>query len=144
MVTFTDAEPIVEPKKVAVKYRYYISIEAMTNLLKRFEYDPETVFVQNGWWDISKPPTYTDSIKYEMFDTRVSGIGFFESYTNKLPSIVMNVEEQKVYIIDDRHIKEVNEVATNKDVIFLVLTFDRVFSENCTWDSILQDFKTDK
>lgn len=131
MVTFTDAEPIIEPKKVAVKYRYYISIGAMTNLLTRLGYDPETVFIQNGWWDIPRPPEYT----------RVSGIGFFESYTNKLPSIVMDVEKQTVHIIDDRHIKEVNGAATIKDVVFLVLTFDRVFSENCTWDSILQDFK---
>jgi len=136
MLTFTDAEPIIEAKKVAVKYHYYISIIAMTSMLVRLEYDPDTLYIQNGWWDIPLPPQYADNVAYKLPPSRVAGIGFFEDFTDKLPSIVMDVEKQQVYILDERHIKEIKE-KTGKSVISLIATFDQVFGDNVTWEVII-------
>lgn len=138
MLTFTDAEPIIEAKKVAIKYRYYISIITMTSMLVRLEYDPDTLYIQNGWWDITLPPQYVDDVIYEQPPSRVSGIGFFEDFTNKFPSIVMDVEKQKVYILDERHIKKIKE-KTGKSILSLIVTFDRIFGDNATWEVLVNE-----
>lgn len=136
MLTFTDAEPITEAKKVAVKYRYYISIIAMTSMLVRLEYDPDTLYVQNGWWDIPLPPQYADDVAYKLPPSRVAGIGFFEDFTNKLPSIVMDTEKQQIYILDERHINKIKE-KTGESVISLIVTFDQVFGDSATWEMLV-------
>ena len=138
MLTFSDAEPIVEAKKVAVKYRYYISIIAMTSMLVRLEYDPDALYIQNGWWEIPLPPQYADNVAYELPPNRVTGIGFFEDFTDKLPSIVMDVEKQQVHILDERHIKEIKE-KTGKSVISLIVTFDRAFGDSATWEVLVNE-----
>ena len=138
MLTFTDAEPIIEAKKVAVKYRYYISIIAMTSMLVRLEYDPDTLYIQTGWWDIPLPPQYVNNVVYEQPPSRVAGIGFFEDFANKLPSIVMDIEKQQVHILDDRHIKEIKE-KTGKNIISLTVTFDRIFGDSATWEVLVNE-----
>lgn len=138
MLTFTDAEPVTEAKKVAVKYRYYISIIAMTSMLVRLEYDPDTLYVQNGWWDIPLPPQYADDVAYKLPPSRVTGIGFFEDFTNKLPSIVMDVEKQRIHILDERHITKIKE-KTGESVISFIVTFDRVFGDSVTWEMLVNE-----
>lgn len=138
MLTFTDADPIIEAKKVAIKYRYYISIIAMTSMLVRLEYDPDALYIQNGWWDIPLPPQYADNVAYTQPPSRVAGIGFFEDFANKLPSIVMDVEKQQVHILDERHIKELKE-KTGKSIVSLIITFDRVFGDSVTWEVLLNE-----
>ena len=136
MLTFKDAEPIIEAKKVAVKYRYYISIIAMTNMLVRLEYDPDALYIQNGWWDIPLPPQYADNVACKLPPSRVAGIGFFEDFTNKLPSIIMDVEKQRVHILDERHVKEIKD-KTGKNIISLIVTFDQVFGDSVTWEVLV-------
>lgn len=138
MLTFTDTEPIIEAKKVAIKYRYYISIIAMTSMLVRLEYDPDALYIQNGWWDIPLPPQYADNIAYNQPPRRVSGIGFFENFANKLPSIVMDVEKQRVYILDERHIKKIKE-KNDKSIDLLIIPFDRVFGDRATWEELVNE-----
>lgn len=138
MLTFTDAEPVIEAKKVAIKYHYYISIIAMTSMLVRLEYDPDTLYIQNGWWDIPLPPQYADNIAYKQPPSRIAGIGFFKDFDDKLPSIVMDVEKQLVHILDERHIKEIKE-KTDKSIVALTVTFDRVFGDSATWEVLVKE-----
>jgi len=138
MLTFTDAEPIIEAKKVAINYRYYVSIIAMTSMLVRLNYDPDVLYIQNGWWDIPLPPQVGNNIVYEQPPSRVAGIGFFEDFSDKFPSIVMDVEKQLVHILDDRHIKEIKE-KTGRSVVLLTGTFDRVFGDSITWEMLLNE-----
>ena len=142
MLTFTDAEPITEAKKVAVKYRYYISIIAMTSMLVRLEYDPDTLYVQNGWWDIPNTSLYEDDVVYAQLPDRVTGIGFFEDFTNKLPSIVMDVEKQRIHILDERHITKIKE-KTGESIISLIVTFDQVFGDSATWEMLVNEMVKD-
>lgn len=142
MLTFTDTKPIIEAKKVAVKYRYYISIIAMTSMLVRLEYDPDTLYVQNGWWDIPLPPQYADNVAYKQPPSRVAGIGFFEDFNNKLPSIIMDTEKQQIYILDERHINKIKE-KTGKSIIYLTVTFDRVFGDSVTWEMLVNEITED-
>ena len=138
MLTFTETEPIIEAKKVAIKYRYYISIIAMMSMLVRLEYDPDALYIQNGWWNVSLSPQYADNIAYTQPPSRVAGIGFFEDFSDKHPSIVMDVEKQQVHILDDRHIKEIKE-KTGKSVIYLTVEFDRVFGDKATWEMLVNE-----
>ena len=107
-------------------------------MLVRLEYDPDTMYIQNGWWDIPLPPQYADNVVYEQPPSRVSGIGFFEDFTDKLPSVVMDVEKQQVHILDARHIKEIKK-KTGKSVVLLTGTFERVFGDSITWEMLLNE-----
>ena len=138
MLTFTDAKPIIEPKKIAVKYHYYIPIIAMISMLIRLEYDPDILYIQNGWWDIPLPLQYADNVAYKQSPNRVVGIGFFEDFDDKFPAIVMNVEKQEVYILDDQHINQIKE-KTGKHIISLTISFDRVFGDSATWEMLLDE-----
>ena len=138
MLSFTDEEPIIEAKKVAVKYHYYISIIAMTNMLLRLEYNPDTMYIQNGWWDVPLPPQYADNVAYEQPPIRVVGIGFFEDFSDKRPAIVMNVEKQMIYIIDERHLNEIAK-KTKESPYGLEVSFDRVFGDNTTWKTLVYE-----
>ncbi len=138
MLTFSDAESIIEAKKVPTQYRYYVSIIAMAGMLIRLEYNTDTLFIQNGWWEFPSPPQYADDVPYTQPPIRFAGIGFFEDFSNKLPSIVMDVEKQQVYILDERHINEIKE-KTGKNVISLTVTFDRVFGDSATWEVLVNE-----
>ena len=138
MLSFTDEEPIIEAKKVAVKYHYYISIITITNMLLRLEYNPDTMYIQNGWWDVPLPPQYADNVAYIQPPTRVDGIGFFEDFADKLPSIIVDVKKQQVYILDKRHVDEIEE-KTSKSIVYLVVTFNRLFDDNATWKTLINE-----
>lgn len=134
---------MIEYKKVDTKYLYYnsiiaVSVIAVTSMLVRLEYDPVALYIQNGWWDILPSPQYADDIIYRHIPIRVSGIGFFEDFTDKLPSIVIDVEKRQIHILDERHIKTIKE-KTCKSVIYLTVTFDRVFGDNATWEMLINE-----
>lgn len=138
MLTFSDAEPIIEAKKVPVKYRYYIPIIAMTDMLIRLTYDPDTLFIKNGWWDIELPIEYADDLAYALPPSRVVGIGFFENFNDNTPSIVMDTEKQIVHILDKRHL---NEIATKSNRVTspFTISFDLVFGHKITWADIVKE-----
>lgn len=139
MLSFDEYEPhILEPKKVPVKYRYYISILAMTSMLLRLEYNPDTLYIQNGWWDIPLPLQYSDNVAYNQPPSRVAGIGFFEDFNNNLPSIVIDVIKQEIYIIDERHINEINK-KTGRSCLYITITFDRAFDKMSSWKTIINE-----
>lgn len=138
MLSFTDEESLIGAKKVAVKYHYYISIIAMTNMLLRLEYNPDTMYIQNGWWDVPLPPQYADNVAYEQPPSRIVGIGFFEDVADKLPYIIIDVKKQQVYILDKRHIDEIKE-KTGESIAFLAVTFDRLFDDNVTWKTLVNE-----
>ena len=50
----------------------------------------------------------------------------------------MDVEKQQVYILDDRHIKEIKD-KTGKSIISLTITFDRVFGDSATWEELVNE-----
>ena len=134
---------MIEYKKVDEKYLYYnsiiaVSVIAVTSMLVRLEYDPDTLYVQNGWWDIPLSPQYADDIVYRHIPIRVSGIGFFEDFTDKLPSIIIDVEKRQIHILDERHIKTIKE-KTGKSVISLTVMFDLVFGDSATWEMLVNE-----
>lgn len=134
---------MIEYKKVDTKYLYYnsiiaVSVIAVTSMLVRLEYDPVALYVQNGWWDIPLSPQYADDVVFKQRPIRVSGIGFFEDFTDKLPSIVIDVEKRQIHILDERHIKTIKK-KTGKSVISLTVTFDRVFGDLVTWEMLVNE-----
>ena len=138
---------MIEYKKVDEKYLYYnsiiaVSVIAVTSMLVRLEYDPDTLYVQNGWWDIPSMSQYTDDVVYTQPPDRVTGIGFFEDVTDKLPSIVIDVEKRQIHILDERHIKTMKE-KTGESVILLTVTFDRVFGDSATWEMLVNEMVKD-
>ena len=135
---------VLSAKKVAVKYRYYISIPSMIDVICRLDYNLDTMFIQNGWWEINDNGTiYADDIQIKEPPIRLAGIGFFECYDNKLPSIIMNTDSQKLYLLDDRHIDEFNQtkfVSKRKSkAIMVTLEFDNIFgNKSQTWNDVLE------
>lgn len=138
MIAFSDAEPIIEAKKVPVKYRYYISIIVITDMLRRLEYDPDTLFIKNGWWDIPLPIAYADDLEYTLPPSRVIGIGFFENFNDSIPAIVINTEKQIVHILDKRHLNELT-TKSNLDTSPFTIPFNLVFSTKITWADIVNE-----
>lgn len=139
-LSFSDWEIAVDAKKVAVKYRYYISMESISNMLLRLGYNPDAMYVQNGWWDIPSKSEYADSVQYHHSNVRVSGIGFFEDYNDKMPAIVVNTDKQQINICDSKHLTEINKKIF-QDLISCTITFDLAFGEAADWDRILDELK---
>lgn len=124
-------------ERIATGYRYYISIIDMMNMLARLEYEPDSMYIQNGRWIVPLPSTYADVIIHAQSSTHFSGIGFFKDFAN-IPSVVVNVEKQQVYILDERHIRKIKE-KTGKNMISVTVTFDRVFGDSATWEALVNE-----
>ena len=119
--------------KVPINYKYAMTILGMIKLLSRLGYHASTMIIEDGWWDI-KPSDVTLPSK------RIVGIGFFKFIEDKIPDVVINCDEQRIYILDEKHTKIFNELNNRRNII--TLDFHKVFDDDTiTWTDILDEMK---
>lgn len=126
------------------QYFYHISRDAISKFMKNYEYNADSWYIFDGVWELKHDdePIYADDIPLKPLPTSIctiGGIGYFKKYDDDIPSVVINVAMQEIYILDEPHIKQMAEV-WGKEMKMITISFREVFDPNGsahTWSDVL-------
>lgn len=131
-------------EKEVKQYFYHISRDAISKFMKNYEYNAGSWYIFDGVWELKgdEYPIHSDDVSLKPLPPEsytISGIGYFKNYDDNIPSVVINVAMQEIYILDEPHIKQMTEMC-GKETKMITISFREVFDPNGTahvWSDVL-------